>query len=115
MKSEAANLWHQASRKKIRTVRFSSLISILPSRASQPNAIDTVDLGALTPFSTALRLDAPLERKKCHTKPAVSPIDLTSATVEYPLPSVWHFNKGLEIRSAKFLLKISTCLENTIR
>jgi hypothetical protein len=108
MKSEAANLWHQASRKKIRTVRFSSLISILPSRASQPNAIDTVDLGALTPFSTALRLDAPLERKKCHTKPAVSPIDLTSVTVKYlPAHQFGILTKAWKYERQKFLFKFS--------
>jgi hypothetical protein len=85
----------------MRTVRFSSLTSILPSRASQPTAIDTVDLGALTPFSTALRLDAPLERKKCHTKPAVSPIDLASDTVKY-LPAVsLAFSRGLGNMSGK--------------
>jgi hypothetical protein len=59
----------------------------LPSRASHPTAIDTVDFGALTPFSNALRLDSPLERKKCQTKPAVSPIVLSSGTVKY-LPVV---------------------------
>jgi hypothetical protein len=78
VKLDAVNLSHQASRKKIRTVRFSSFTSIFPSRASQPTAIETVALGALTPFSSALRLDSPLERKKFHTKPAVSPIVLIS-------------------------------------
>jgi hypothetical protein len=78
VKLDAVNFSHQASRKKIRTVRFSSFTSIFPSRASQPTAIETVDLGALIPFSSALRLDSPLERKKFHTMPAVSPIVLIS-------------------------------------
>src|SRR5262249_47113951 len=92
---------HQASLKKIRTVRFSSLTSIFPSRASHPTAIETVDLGALTPFSTALRLDSPLERKKFHTRPAVSPIVLIS-TVKTSLAIVWHFNAGFQILAEKF-------------
>jgi len=100
VKSNAVNLSHQASRKRIRTVRFSSFTSIFPSRASHPTAIETVDLGALTPFSTALRLDSPLERKKFHTKPAVSPIVLIS-TVKTSLAIVWHFNAGFQILARK--------------
>src|SRR5262245_263090 len=91
---------HQASRKKIRTVRFSSLTSIFPSRASHPTAIETVDRGALTPFSTAVRLDSPLERKKFHTRPAVSPIVLIS-TIKTSLAIVWHFNAGFQILAQK--------------
>src|SRR5262245_13341133 len=91
---------HQASRKKIRTVRFSSFTSIFPSRASHPTAIETVDLGALTPFSTAVRLDSPLERKKFHTKPAVSPIVLIS-TIKTSLAIVWHFSVGFQILAGK--------------
>src|SRR5215510_5064532 len=100
VKSNAVNLSHQASRKRIRTVRFSSFTSIFPSRASHPTAIEIVDLGALTPFSTALRLDSPLERKKFHTKPAVSPIVLIS-TIKTSLAIVWHFNAGFQILTRK--------------
>src|SRR5215468_5887340 len=100
VKSNAVNLSHQASLKKIRTVRFSSLTSIFPSRASHPTAIETVDLGALIPFSTALRLDSPLERKKFHTRPAVSPIVLIS-TIKTSLAIVWHFNAGFQILAQK--------------
>jgi len=91
---------HHASLNRIRTVRFSSLTSIFPSRASHPTAIETVDLGALTPFSTALRLDSPLERRKFHTRPAVSPIVLIS-TIKTSLAIVWHFNAGFQILARK--------------
>src|SRR5215468_4926150 len=100
VKSNAVNLSHQASLKKIRTVRFSSLTSIFPSRASHPTAIETVDLGALTAFSTALRLDSPLECKKFHTRPAVSPIVLIS-TIKTSLVIVWHFSAGFQILARK--------------
>jgi hypothetical protein len=73
----------------------------LPSRASHPTAIDTVDLGALTPFSNALRLDAPLDCKKFHTKPAVSPIVLVSNTVKTSWWLVCHLHDGFQISAGK--------------
>jgi hypothetical protein len=76
--------------------------------------METVDLGALTPFSTALRLDSPLERKKFHTRPAVSPIVLIS-TIKTSLAIVWHFNAGFQILARKnFVLRTTLNLATLV-
>jgi hypothetical protein len=98
---------YQASLKKMRTTRFSSLNSIFPSRASHPNAIETNALGASTPFSSALKLHSPLDRKYFQTKPAVSPILSVSNTVNPSLIVVWHFPASLEIWWAKFFALVA--------
>jgi hypothetical protein len=64
----------------------------------------TIDLGASTRFSNALKLHSPLDRKKFHTKPAVSPIVLIS-TIETSLSLVCHLNVSFKISPPKILLK----------
>jgi hypothetical protein len=80
------------------------LTFILPSRASQPTAIETIGFGALTPLSKAVRLHSPLERMKFHTWPAVSPIVSISHTTG--TSSLFYF--GILILTLKYLCKIFT-------
>jgi hypothetical protein len=77
------------------------LTSTLPSRASQPTAIDIIGFGAFTPFSKAVRLAPPFDRKKFQTKPAVSPIVSNSHTGGTSLFLVWHLKIDLKRYSAK--------------